>query len=215
MKSINITVYFCGINENLFSDNIMIYKPHDSISRTYCYDKTNTTFIKISDLLLTFKKETGIDNPEFGEWIKDNFNVKNIYVKAKDVLLGFVEDKKIADVFDFLDLDILELVFFVAGGASFHCQGYTFVVHPDEEIHKWTPHVHVRRDDEETRYHLGTLERFPNDNVSRRFLKDEKKRIIPFLKENQNKLLNYWNLYSNGYTTPAVSEDGKLYYKES
>ena len=90
-----------------------------------------------------------------------------------------------------------------------------FIIHPDEDIHKNTPHVHVRRDDEETRYYLESLERFPNDKVSRRFLKDEKKRIKPYLLKNKEKLYEYWNLYMNGYTTPAMNEEGKQYYKES
>ena len=95
------------------------------------------------------------------------------------------------------------------------CRGYRFVVHPNEEIHKHTPHVHVENDDCSVRYSLVSLKRFEQDKVPRNYLRDEKKIIRPFLENNRKKLLEYWNLSINGYTTPIINEKGQQYYPES
>ena len=211
MKEIKFTVYYCGMSEGLYSDNIMIFKPYDSFSKSFQWDIQNNSFNTISELSELFKN---IAKDE-GAYITDWFNYKTIYMKTDNELLGLTEDKNIADIFSYFNKETIEFVFFVVGGASFNCEGYLFIIHPDEDIHKNTPHVHVRRDDEETRYYLESLERFPNDKVSRRFLKDEKKRIKPYLLKNKEKLYEYWNLYMNGYTTPTMNEEGKQYYKES
>ena len=145
----------------------------------------------------------------------DYYGLDSIYIKTDVGLIGLTVDKNIEDIYCYFKQDFIDLVFFVVGGASLHCNGYSFTVHSNEDIHKNTPHVHVRRDDEETRYYLDSLERFANDKVSHRFLKDEKKIIKPFLRANKELFYKYWDMSINGYTTPHINEDGKQYYSVS
>lgn len=211
MKRIIFTVYHCEMSDELYLDNIMIYKPFESFSKSFDWNELDSLPHSVTGVIEWFKVIARNQNV----YITDCLNLDTIYIKINDELLGFTEDKQISDIFSYFEKDLIEFAFFVVGGASFHYDGYLFIVHPNEEIHKNTPHVHVRRDEEEVRYCLDTLERFPNDKMSRRFSKDEKKRIIPFLRENKDKLYEHWNLYVNGYTTPAISEEGKQFYKES
>lgn len=118
-------------------------------------------------------------------------------------------------MFSDFDTDELSFATFCVGGPSFRCEGYLFVIHPNEEIHKNHPHVHVRRNGNETRYSLNTLTRFSNDNFCREFQKDEKKIILPYLQKNKDRLLKYWDLCMKGYIPPVEDEDGKQFYPES
>ena len=146
----------------------------------------------------------------------DELNLSNIYIRYAGSLYALQSDKEIADVFSFFKTNKIRIVyFFVAGGASIYCDGYKFVVHPNEKIHRNTPHVHVELDDVSVRYHLDTFERFPNDKYSREYKRDEKKIIIPGLKKHKKQLWQYWNCYMNGYIPPEIDVSGRQYYKES
>lgn len=130
-------------------------------------------------------------------------------------MIGLQKDKQISEIQDYFGFDDVCLAFFVVGGASIECHGYQFIVHPNEEIHRNTPHVHVRKGGNETRYYLETLSRFPKDKFSKGFQHDEKKIILPFLKEHQVELYTFWDMYMNSYVPPSVDQYGKQYYKES
>ena len=204
------------MSDENFSEKIMIYKPCNHFNLNFEFDNNDLSMIKVNDLISLIKQRVKEENLDVMEWVENRLNISNIYIKNEDTLLSLLDDKTLLDIFDYFNAENLEILSIcVWGGASIYCDGYKFVVHPDEDIHKFTPHVHVKRDDEETRYFLDTLKRFPNDNFSRMFQRDEKKKIIPFLKKNQNKLLEWWDFYMNGYATPIEDEMGRQYYKES
>ena len=211
MKKITFTVFYCGMSEDLFDEKIMIYKPISNFSKTFTWEKNKNSFATAKELVDVF----GNIAKEENVYLPDYYGIDSIYIRTDIGLIGLTVDKKIEDIYCYFKQELIDLVFFVVGGASLHCNGYLFIVHPNEDIHKNTPHVHVRRDDEETRYYLDSLERFENDKVSRRFLKDEKKIIKPFLSDNKGLLYKYWDMSINGYTTPQINEDGKQYYSES
>lgn len=211
MKKVTFSVYYCGISEELFAPNIRIYKPHDSICRQYVFENEIGADWKISDLIQKFLT----DVRDIDTWTAENIQPSRIYVQTSSALYGFLEDKKIAEVFSDFETENLQLAFFCVGGASFESNGYHFIVHPSEEIHKNLPHVHVRRNENITRYDLNTLKRFPKDKFCWDFQRDEKKIILPYLKRNKRKLLGYWNMYMKGYTPPIEDEDGQQYYPES
>ena len=200
-----------------FARNIMIYKPYKTFKTIF--HSNNTEFLleyKVSELIKKFKnsKEFMICNENY--YSMDEFTLENIYIKHKGTLLSLKTDKHILDVFKFFKTKKIEIVYiFVAGGASIHCSGYQFVIHPNEDIHKNTPHVHVKKDGMSVRYFLETLQRFPNDVYSREYKRDEKKIIIPGLKKNKKKLCDYWKYYMEGYNPPEIDDRGKQYYKES
>ena len=216
MSTINFTAYYCGMSEDLFADNIMIFQPVSYYSKSYDLENNLLSTMKLSDAIQLFKDYALKDDDALGNWGVDGLQVDTIYLRSSDAFLGIQEDKLLADMYAYFSCDYLEFVYiYVAGGASFWCNGYQFIVHPNEDIHRHHPHVHVRHDDNETRYSLDTLTRFPNDTFSRDFKRDEKKKILPYLRKNQAKLRRYWDNYLNGYIPPIEDEEGKQYYRES
>lgn len=217
MKEIRCNAYFCaGMSGTFFSETILISSPYGSYEKTYVMEDDQLERMRISDVICLFKKAAEQNHNVLGQWGQENLSLDTIYIKTEEAMLGLQEDKTLAEVFAFFGCDVLELVYFVvAGGASIYCDGYQFIVHPDERIHEHTPHVHVRKDDTEVRYYLDSLTRFPQDKASHEFDRDEKKRILPYLRKNQNKLYNYWNQYRHGYIPPAEDEKGRQYYSES
>lgn len=131
-------------------------------------------------------------------------------------LLGLQKDEPLTELFAFFKRAKIEIDYIlVLGGASIHCNGYRFTIHPNEEIHKHRPHVHVIKNDTSVRYSIDTFERFEHDTLSREHQRDEKKIIIPTIKKNKKRLYVFWNQYMNGYIPPIEDENGKQYYKES
>lgn len=170
-EKIVFTIYFGGISGELYSEKIMIYKPFENFSKTFYWDENNKSCSSVAGLIESFKCVAENE----ATLMSDLINLDTIYIKTDDEFLGLTEDKQISNIFSYFEKDVIEFVFFIVCGASFNCDGYLFIVHPNKDIHRNTPHVHVRRDDEESRYYLDALERFQNDKVSRRFLKDENK----------------------------------------
>ena len=150
-----------------------------------------------------------------GEYGAENLSAERVYIITQEALIGMQQDKTIVELFEYFSTEEIHLVYFLVGGASIHCSGYRFTVHPKEEIHRHMPHVHVCKDGESVRYSLDTLERFEQDKLPREYKRDEKKVIIPYLLKNQTKLMGYWNHYMNGYTVPDEDEHGLQYYPES
>lgn len=216
MKKIRFTAYFCGMSDELFSDNIMIYRPFGSYEKIYCYGQDIASDAKVSALIESFKADAQTADNALGDWGDENLQVDTVYIRTEDALLGLQKDKLLSEMFSYFSYNELDICYIcVIGGASFWCDGYQFIVHPNEDIHRYHPHVHVRRDSKETRYCLDTLTRFPGDSFSREFKRDEKKTIIPYLQKNQAKLRRYWDYYMNGYIPPIEDEKGMQFYSES
>ena len=184
----------------------MIYEPLAKYEKIFVYEEI--TGITVNEFLDTIKK----DADEFlGEYGVENLAAERVYICTPDVLIGMQEDKTLAELFEYFSTDNIQFAYFLVGGASIHCSGYRFTVHPNEEIHRNTPHVHVCKDDKSVRYSLVTLERFEQDKLPHEYKRDEKKVIIPYLLKNQTKLIGYWNHYMNGYTVPDEDEYGRQY----
>ena len=210
MKTITFSAYICGMSENTFSDKIMIYEPLAKYEKIFVYEEI--TEITVNEFLNTIKKDADEFLCEYGV---EKLAAERVYICVPDALIGMQEDKTLAELFEYFSTDNIKFAYFLVGGASIHCSGYRFTVHPNEEIHRNTPHVHVCKDGKSVRYTLDTLERFEQDKLPRDYKRDEKKVIVPYLLKNQTKLIGYWNYYMNGYTVPDEDEYGRQYYPES
>ena len=210
MKSVTFNIYVCGMNESTFTNKIMIYAPFATYEKTFYGEELLSK--NVSDMIQIVEENAATFIEEHGI----RLNLEHIYIQTDDTLIGLQNDKKLEEIFSYFSInDIQFAYFFVVGGASIPCGSYRFTVHPNEDIHRSKPHVHVYKDGKNARYSLDTLKRFPNDNISREFIRDEKKIILPYLKKNQEKLMGYWNHYMNGDTLPAEDVDGNQYYPES
>lgn len=210
MKSITFSIYVCGMNRHTVTQKIMIHAPYAMYEKTfYGNDLASKT---ISDIIQIVGKDAAAFLTEHGV----KLSWEHVCIRTSSALIALQEDKKLDEIFTYFSTDDIQFAyFFIVGGASIHCGGYRFTVHPDEDIHRNSPHVHVYKDGKNARYSLNTLKRFPDDNILREFIRDEKKIILPYLKKNQEKLMGYWNHYMNGYTFPAEDVDGNQYYPES
>lgn len=214
MWELQFNIYFCGMSEETFSEQIMIYKPNRSITRYFSKAALQQHgIIYVSDLLDHLKKDMEIRD-SLGDWGLDNLTVATIYIQNHDYLLGLRRDKPISEVFCDFDTHRLEFTYFVVGGASIHNEtSYRFTIHPDEKIHEHMPHVHVSKAEVEIRYSLETL--MPIDPLVNPHKRDNKKIITPFLQRNHKQLWEMWNHYTKGYTTPEITQEGQQFYPES
>lgn len=215
MKKIEIALYICGMSDEWFSDTIMIYKPNVLFIQEFEFEDNIVEDYRVSGLIKLFCSRLA-DEPTFEKYMLELLNLENAYIYERGALFGLKQDKFLSELFSDFCQETIHLAFFIiSGGASITHNGYLFIVHPDEEIHKHRPHVHVRKNGAETRYSLETLTRFPKDKITHEFLRDEKKVIYPYLKKNQQKLQEYWELCNKGYIPPEEDCEGKQYYKET
>ncbi|ODU58589.1 MAG: hypothetical protein ABT01_00170 [Clostridium sp. SCN 57-10] len=214
MHEIQFTVYFCGMSEETFSKQIMIYKPISSIVKSFTETTLRQlTIVNVGHLINYLKKDIVI-REELGDWGFENFTIETVYIRHQGYLLGLQKDKPISEVFRDFKVNRLEFAYFVVGGASIHNEtSYRFTIHPDEKIHEHMPHVHVSKAGVEIRYSLETL--LPIDPLVNPHKRDDKKIIMPFLQQNHEQLRKLWSYYAKGYTTPEITEDGQQFYSES
>jgi len=214
MQYIEFKVHFCGMSEELYAEHCMIYKPCHSLTRTYSLDElADRSIVSISQLIQYIKTDKQIKD-HLGEWETEQFNVQAVFFKHQNYLLGLQEDKTVKQVFEELNTDIVQMRFFVVGGASFHCErGYLFIVRSKEKGHEHMPHVHVEHGEAMVRFSLETLQ--PIDDMMQPHKRDYKKIILPFLKKNKSKLMEQWNKNIKEYTTPVLSDNGDQFYSVS
>ena len=214
MCELTFSVHICGTNEKTFSEQIMIYRPHYTETRVFSQkDLEQLGIVYVSDLIEYIKHDNKM-REVLGEWGLETIDAEKVYIRHRDYLLGLREDKTLSSIFDYFGKVPLELIFFIVGGASVHNEtDYRFTVHPNEDIHRYMPHVHVSKDDIEIRYSLETLQ--PIDPLVNPHKRDNKKIIIPFLKKKQKELMEFWQLYMDGYTSPQITQGGQQFYPES
>ena len=219
MKSLDFTVYLiAGMTEETFSPLIMVGNPYDRIQASYTWRELSEQGInQVSDLIENIKKKNTDIESKIGSFGMENFCYQNVYLRREEYLVGLQEDKELKAIFEDFQSDSLSFVYlYVAGGASLHYMGFKFDVHLSrEQIHAYKPHVHVIHDDISVRYSLETFERFPKDKYSRFHDQHEKKRILPFLRDHKEELMDLWKLAMNGYIPPQIAENGCQYCKES
>lgn len=203
------------MQDEYFDKHILICKPH--ISLTFYFNEEELAMqdnLHISQLVNEIKVNNPCVEAMLGDYGMENFTFQTTYIKRKDYLLAFERDKVLDEVFSDFQTENLEFAhFYVAGGASVECDGYRFVIHSNESVHRNMPHVHVIKDDESVRYSLVSLERI--DECSRMFLRDEQKRILPALKKHLPRLKEYWIAAMGGYRPPEFDFKNKQYYPES
>lgn len=214
MHKLRFNIYVCGMSEETFTEQIMIYRPIYTTTKIFLQkDLDDLGIAYISELIEYIKRDNAMCEV-LGEWGLENISTETVYIQHQDYLLGLREDKTILSIFDYFHSESLELAFFIVGGASIHNEtSYRFTVHPNEDIHRHMPHVHVRKDDVEIRYSLETLK--PIDPLVNPHRRDNKKIIIPFLEKNQKKLMGLWQLYMDGYISPQITQEGQQFYPES
>lgn len=214
MNELEFSVYTCGMSEETFSEKIMIYKPVSCITKCFTEAELNQCrIISVSELIDHLKNDAGIKDA-LGTWGLENIGISTVYIQDNEWLLGLRQDKPISEIFRELETNRLKFAYFMAGGASIHNNtGYRFTVHPDEDIHRHMPHVHVSKAGINIRYSLDTL--LPIDKLVNPHKRDNKKIIIPFLHGHCQQLIEMWNRYTEGYTTPVLDEKGRQYYSES
>ncbi len=215
MKKIRFEINICGMSDKTYSEKILIDKPYAQIKKTFYIGKENYHSLTIGDCVDRLKSH------RVATRITKYFDINtvtldNLYIKSKGSLLKFQYDRPVSEVFEYFKTRKLDLViFFIGGGASRNYEGYRLAVFPNEQIHRYTPHVHVIKDNHKVRYYLETLERFPKDKCPREFLRDEKKIIIPAIKMHRDELMRKWDEYINGYIPPQTDLKGKGYYAET
>lgn len=214
MSILHFSIYFCGMCDETFTEQIMIWKPYSSITKTYTVEDLNeNAIVKVSDLINQMKSNVMVEE-SLGDWGMDNFSYLTTYVKYQDYLLGFKEDKAVSEILKYLNTDQLDFAYFIVGGASlYNDKDYRFTVHSDEKVHLYMPHVHVWKNDVVIRYSLDTLS--PIDRLVYPHKRDHKKSIMPFLTMNKDRLLDMWQKNIDGYKTPVITEDGSQFYSES
>ena len=214
MRELSFNIHICGMSEETFTEQIMIYRPTHTTTRVFSQkDLDELGIVRVSDLTAYIRQDDAM-REVLGPWGLENISPAAIYIRHEEYLLGLLEDKALSDIFDYFHLERLELSFFIVGGASLHRErGYRFTVHPSEDIHRHMPHVHVSKDNVEIRYLLETFE--PIDSLVYPHKRDNKKVILPYLKKNQKKLMGLWKLYMDGYTSPEITLEGRQFYPES
>lgn len=214
MRELKFNIHICGISDKTFAEQIMIWRPIHTATKTFSQDDLNELGIaRVSELIEHIKQDDAM-REVLGEWGLESIGTETVYIWRQDYLLGLLEDKALSDIFDYFHSEHIELAFFIVGGASIHNEtSYRFTVHPNEDIHRHMPHVHVSKDDVEIRYSLETLQ--PIDSLVNPHRRDNKKIIIPFIEKNQEKLMGLWQLYMAGYTSPQITQEGQQFYAES
>lgn len=212
MIGLTFSLYLCGMCERMFTDKIMIYAPHTSITRYF--DNTDLGGLNITTVneMIDYLKTESILSMAMGKRMVEELAVGRIYVHHKNYMLGFQEDKPLSVISSELNEELLRLAFFIVGGASANYDGYLYIVHPREKNHAYLPHVHVKRGEKEIRYSLDTFE--PIDRLTNPHRRDNRK-IQENIRLHHEIFIGWWNEYLKGYISPALNEEGCQYYPES
>lgn len=214
MKQVKFVISLCGMGAgDLFAENVMIWGPYKQLIIYYpSQELKNERIRRVSDLIEYLK--TDEDMLHLDEWGIESFVYNHVFVNHEGDLYRLTEDKKISDLFrDFPEKDIELHYIEIVGGVSIECRGFLFIVHPDEAVHRYSPHVHVENDEYSARYSLETLQLIDANSKKAEgfFRRSEKKIIRPFLEKNHNWFMNAWNMYQKGYEPPTINEEGMQY----
>ena len=131
IKRLAVTVHTCGMGTGkTFTDTIIILASMCKVEETYIFEESQLGEITVRDILEQFKST---ENFKFDNWTYEHISIDHVYIWLKDSIYGLQNNKLLKKLFDFFSNYSLGLLFFIiAGGASMHCHGYRFTVHPDE-----------------------------------------------------------------------------------
>ncbi|MBE6990137.1 MAG: hypothetical protein E7426_05270 [Ruminococcaceae bacterium] len=218
MKLILFQIHFCGMSMKDYSKKILIYSPFRTLRKLFSLKNCSLNQVKTaSDLVSRIKQSEGDQiRSVSGEFGVSCLSLPNVYIEHKGYLFGLKHDKSLSEIISqFNKALVIFHIFIVPGGASREHHGYKFIIHSDESIHKYSPHVHVEKSGISTRYSLVDFKRYPNDKYSTEHIRDEKKVIIPYLKENHKWFIEKWNLSMMGYIPPVETLEGQQICRES
>ncbi len=185
MIGVDITINLIGMSIDDYSQFTHLYKPYFIYKCKFCHELNGECLF--SELISMAFNEYKFQSENNTYSIEELYSYSKQYIRYGNYFVGCISDKPMDLIGRELGIDKIYIEIFVfEGGASLQSHGYTFIVHPNEDIHKYSPHIHVKRDEYSVRYSLDTFERYEQDNYSREYLRDEKKIIIPFLKKNSS-----------------------------
>ncbi len=113
MWELQFGIYFCGMSEETFSEQIMIYKPSSRIVKDFTGATLRQLSIVYVSELIDHLKNISI-RESMGTWELDNFSIETVYIQHHDYLLGLQEDKPISSIFQDLETHRLEFAHFIA-----------------------------------------------------------------------------------------------------
>lgn len=212
-RVINFSVHWCGLTSENFLPEIMIYKPFKTVTQKYVLSEKDSRSLFVNSIADRVKAELSSSKNQIENFWENLFNYSFIFVQRTNDLLGFNENKNIEAVFCDFEKNELDFHFFqIIGGASIHNNGYKFQVNSSELGHINTPHVHVEKAGVIVRYSLIDFEVIKKDRKGKEHKRDEKKIIIPTIKENRDYFLDLWEKANKGYKPPVLDENLNKYY---
>lgn len=208
---VHVNVNMVGMSLDYYSDKIHANKPYEVFQWTS--EEKHLDDGRMLSFYVNSAVRDYLDTVSDDGLLAQEINLySKVFIKYGEYFVSLGMDKNINDIIRDLELELLCVEIFVfGGGASLQNHGYSFVVHSEESVHKYKPHIHVKRDGESVRYMLDPIERFENDKVSRGFIRDEKKIIIPFIEKNQALFKKWWNKSMQGYNMPELDDQGVQY----
>ena len=149
----------------------------------------------------------------------DRFNLSEIFAfKINDKEINAQCNYKLIKFIRANNLKKLEVDFRygAGGGCELKTILATIRINPNEEIHKYTPHVHIyvgkkRSEEYETRIKLDDLSLMKNTKKSLDdlFSNNDKKLLIEFLTKYRDELINYYNSIQKGEQPKSIYIDFK------
>lgn len=100
-------------------------------------------------------------------------------------------DTPLNSILEHCHLDNIIIIYSVLpiGATGAYYNGYRLLIHSDEQIHRFLPHVHVECGSGDTRINLNTLEIMDKDIFNS---KKDKKKVLSYLRNNQEKWIGYY-----------------------
>lgn len=201
-----LIIDYIGLTESFISEKILLPEPIEK-EEFFISDSAFVDDISVQELM-DYIRDNIFDNDTKGKICHQfNFSYKEIYIEVDDYYYKFEKNINLSMVKNILKDIVFHIVIYI-GGASIHYDGYRFVVHSNEDIHKYLPHVHVEKSGYSIRYRLDNQQAIDDKNIPREFIRD-KKMIENFIKMNKDKLLGFWNASQNGFVTPVLTENGE------
>ena len=172
MKTLKYLFYDNANNINTKELKINSFKYNNKTKIKEFYLQLKTRFYSVDDCEMEY---VIVDNIYNNKITFDNFD------KDLEDLLKYCNLKNVVLIYPILPI----------GGTGAIYKGYRIYIHSDELRHKYLPHVHVEYGGFiETRINLNTLEIMDDDIFNSR---KDKKKVLGYLKDNQEKWIGYYN----------------------
>lgn len=169
------------------------------LSKTYRFNyDENTTIYELYVYLYKKLKMDCVHEENINERFSFKLGEKNIFANINYSLKQLLKNNNYSERTIYLYYHIC-----IGGGNGSYINGLTHIrINPNEQQHKFLPHVHVYKKDYSkcVRINLNTFEQLKNDKYKFKkfFSNKEMNEIIFILKEHQEELIEYYNDVLNG-----------------